>query len=104
VQVATERADVVDADLVAHRLDHVEVGMRAALDARPLADQLRREGDRRRPLADAARTEEQIRVRGSFRDRGAEEALGLGLLRKGLEDVHESPLRSRRQSGRRPQR
>jgi len=53
VEVAAERADVVDADLVAERLEHVQVGMQAALDARVLAEQLGGEDERSGALADA---------------------------------------------------
>ena len=63
MQVAPERADVVDADLVAERLEHVEVGMGVALDARVLAQQLGGEEERRRTLADAGRPVQEIRVR-----------------------------------------
>ena len=52
VQVVTERADVVDPDLVAERLEQVDVRMRVAKDALGLADQLRR---RRRARPGACR-------------------------------------------------
>ena len=40
VQVAPQRADLVDQHLVAERLEHVQVRVRAALDAARVADQL----------------------------------------------------------------
>ena len=71
MQVVPQRADVVDADLIADRLEHVNVRMRAALHPIGLADQLRREGDRGRALAHAGRAVKEVRVRGPFRQRGA---------------------------------
>ena len=85
VQVAAEPADLVDQHLVADGLEHVEVGMRAALDASAVADQLAGERGRRSPLADTGRPVEEVRVSRPFRERGREQALGLLLLRKGLE-------------------
>ena len=94
VQVAPQLADVVDADLVADRLEDVQVRMRAPLDPVAVADQLAGERDRGAPLADAGRPVEEVRVRGPFGERCAQQPLRLGLLRKALEDVHGSPLRS----------
>src|SRR5436190_3422995 len=51
VQVAAQLAHVVDPNLLAERLEQVEVGMSAALDARVVAEQLRREAARELPLA-----------------------------------------------------
>ncbi len=47
VQVAAHLAHRVDSDLVAERLEHVQVGMRAALDAVGVAEQLAGERERR---------------------------------------------------------
>ena len=83
VQVAAQLADVVDADLVADRLDEVDVGMRAALDAAAVPDQLAGERDRGGALADAGRAVEEVRVRRALvGERGAQQPLRLGLLRK----------------------
>ena len=100
VQVVAQRADVADPDLVADRLELVDVRMRVAEHAVGLADQLRRERERRRALADPARAVEEVRVRGRVvGERGAEEALRLGLLRKRLEAVHGSSRRAARAPG-----
>ena len=80
VQVPTQLTDVVDADLVAHRLEHVEVGVRAALDAHVVAEQLRREQEREPALADARRAVQEVRVRRSLGEGGREQALRLELL------------------------
>ncbi len=88
VQVAAELADRVDPDLVAERLEHVEVGMDTAADAVGVAQKLGGEGERGAALPDPARPVEEVRVRRPFGQRGAEEALGLVLLREGLEAVH----------------
>jgi hypothetical protein len=93
VQVAAEIPDRVDPDLVAERLEHVEVGMDAAADPVRIAEELGREGDRRAPLPHPARPVEEVGVRRPLLEGGAQEALGLVLLREGLEAVHE---RSRR--------
>ncbi len=102
VQVAAQLTDVVDADLVADRLEQVDVRVRPALHAVRLADELSREGDGRRALAHAGRSVEEVRVRGAIGERGAQQPLRLGLLRKGLEGVHGSPRRRRRVAGCRP--
>jgi len=92
VQVAAQLADVVDSDLVPDRLDEVEVGMRAALDAPTVPDQLAGERDCGRTLADSGWSIEEVRVRGAFvGERGTQQPLRLGLLRNVLEDVHGSP-------------
>jgi hypothetical protein len=88
VQVSPQGADRVDADLVAERLEDVEVGVDVAGRAVRVAEQLAREGERGPPLADPTGAVEEIRVRGPLGHRGAEEALGLVLLRKRLEAVH----------------
>jgi hypothetical protein len=80
VQVAPERADVANPDLVAERLEDVEVGMRPAQDAVTLADQLGGEEERRRPLADARRAVEQVRVRRPAGERRAQEPACLRLI------------------------
>ena len=55
VQVVAQRPDVVDPDHLAERLQEVEVGMRARLDAPLVAEQGGRERERCRPLPDAGR-------------------------------------------------
>ena len=64
VEVAPQLADVVDADLLAERLENVEVGMAAARDARLVAEQLAREPPRELPLPDARRAVEEVRMAG----------------------------------------
>ena len=81
VEVVVEGADVVDADELAERLDHVEIGVRAVQHAALVAEQLGRERERRRPLTHAGRAVEQVRVRRPLGEGGCEEALGLLLLR-----------------------
>jgi hypothetical protein len=88
VEIPPQGADRVDADLVAERLEDVEVRVDVPGRAVRVAEQLAREGDRGPLLADSARAVEEIRVRGAFGDRGAKEALRLVLLRKRLEAVH----------------
>ena len=95
MQIAPQLTDVVDPDLIADRLDDVEVGMGAATDAAGVADQLGRKRERCGSLADSRRAVEEVRVRGSLRDRGAKQTLRLGLLRKALEGVHGSAPQSR---------
>jgi hypothetical protein len=58
-------------------------------DSRGVAEELTREGERGAALSHASRPVEQEGVRGPLAQRGAEEGLGLVLLRKGLEAVHE---------------
>jgi hypothetical protein len=89
MQVAPERADRVDPDLIAERLEHVEVGVRTPRDPLALADQLAGEGEGGPPLADPARSVEEVGVCRAVGERGAQERLRLLLLRKGLEAVHE---------------
>ena len=85
MQVAAQPADVVDANLVADRLEHVEIRVRPPLDTRVLAEQLGGEEQREVALADAGRAVQEICVRRSLRERGGEEALGLVLLGDGFE-------------------
>jgi hypothetical protein len=80
VQVASEGADVVDPDLVAQRLEDVEVGMRPAEDAVALADHLSREEEGGRPLTDAGRAVEEIGVRRPRGERRAQKPARLGLV------------------------
>ena len=88
MQVAPQLADVVDPDLVADRLEHVEVRVRAAGDPVGVAEQLAGERGRGRALSDAGRPVQEVRVRRPIGQSRAEEALRLRLLRKGLEAVH----------------
>ena len=69
VEVAAEPPDLVDANLVAERLEEVEVGVRAALHAAAIAEQVRRERERRLLLAHARRPVEEVRVHRAFLDR-----------------------------------
>ena len=96
VQVAAQLADVVDPDLLAERLEEVEVGMAAALDARVVAEQLGREAPRELPLADPGRAVEEIGVRRPLLQRGRQQPLRLVLLRNGLEAAHVPPSQSPR--------
>ena len=73
VQVAVERAHLVDPDHLAERLEQEEVGMRAGLHATLVAEQGRRERARGRPLADPRRPVEEIGVRRSFRHGGRQQ-------------------------------
>ena len=84
VQVAVQRADLVDADHLAERLERIDVGM---LGARR-ADQLARERPRERPLADAVRAVEEVGVRMPFDERGLEQPLRLQLLGHPVEPAH----------------
>jgi hypothetical protein len=81
VQVATELTDRVDPDLVAQRLEDVEVGMRAPLDATAITEHDARELVRGAALPDPGRPVEEVGVRDPLGERGAQQALGLVLLR-----------------------
>ena len=85
VQVAAQRADLVDQHLVADRLEHVEIRMGPALHAAGVADQRARERVCGAPLADPRRAVEEIRMRRPLRERRGEQALRLVLLRKAVE-------------------
>src|SRR6185369_14053000 len=98
--VAPELADVVDADLLAQRLQQVEVGMAATLDARVVAEQLGREAPRELALADARRAVEEVGVRRPLLQRRRQQALRLVLLRNGLEAAHVPPRNRLGVSGR----
>jgi hypothetical protein len=88
VQVAAELPDRVDADLVAERLEHVEVRVHLARDPLAVAEELAGERECSAPLPHPGRPMEEVRVGRSLRKRRAEQALGLVLLRKGLEALH----------------
>src|SRR5439155_11573681 len=64
VQVTPELADRVDADLVAERLQHVEVGVGATRDPTRLAEELPGERERGPSLADSGRPMEEERMGG----------------------------------------
>ena len=72
MQVAAELADVVDSDLLAERLENIEIRMAPALDACVVAEQLGREAPRELALADPGRAVKEIGVRGSFLQRGGQ--------------------------------
>ncbi len=95
VEVVPELPDRIDPDLVAERLEHVEVGMRTALDTAGVAQEHAREPECRAPLPHSGRPVEEVRVRRALGERGVEQPAGLGLLRKALEACHAPPLRSR---------
>jgi hypothetical protein len=81
VQVAPQVADRVDADLVAERLEDVEVRVRAPLNASAIAEDLGGELVGGAALADPGRPVEEVRVRDPLGEGGPEQALGLLLLR-----------------------
>jgi len=81
VQVAPQVADRVDADLVAQRLENVEVRVRASLNASAIAEDLGGELVGGAPLADSGRPVEEVCVRDPLGEGGPEEALSLLLLR-----------------------
>ena len=93
VQVAPELPDRVDADLVAERLEDVEVRVRPPRDAVRVAKQRAREGERGPALADSAGSVKEVGMRRPLGERRSQEALGLVLLREGLEGVHGFPRR-----------
>jgi len=85
VEVVVQETDVVDPDLVAERLEDVQIRVGAALDALVLAEELGRERDSRAPLPDTRRPVEEIGVRGPFRQRRPEQSLRLGLFWNAIE-------------------
>jgi hypothetical protein len=85
VQIVVEQADVVDADLVAERLEDIQVGMGAALRAVGVAEQLTPERERRTRLPDAGRAVQEIGVRRPVPQCSLEEALGFVLLSNPIE-------------------
>ncbi len=96
VEVVAQGADVVDADHLAERLEDVEVGMRARLDAALVAEQRGGEREGSRPLADPGRPVQEVRVSRAVGERRLEQPLRLGLLRNGREGLHTPPRRARR--------
>ena len=62
MQIAPQRPCVVDADLVADRLEQVEIGVRVLLDAAQVAEQLAGKEKRRLALSNPARAVEEIGV------------------------------------------
>ena len=85
VQVAPQLAHLVDADLVAERLQHVKVGVRRAPHALVAVEQRRSERPRSEPLADPRRAVEEVGVRRLVRERARQQALRLVLLDDRLE-------------------
>ena len=75
VEVAPEPSHFVDANLVAERLEEVEVGMGAALHPAAIAEQVGGERERGLLLADARRAVEEVRVHGPVVERGRQQAL-----------------------------
>ncbi len=94
MQVAAELAHLVDPDLVAVRLEDIQVRMCPARDPAGVAEQFPREGDGGYSLTHSRRAVEEVRVRGAVRERGSQQPLRLGLLDQGLE-AHKSATRSR---------
>ena len=80
VEVVVERADLVDPDHLAERLDHLEVGMRPRVDAARITEQLAGERVRRGSLPDARRPVEEVGVSRTVRECRLEQALRLPLL------------------------
>ena len=58
MQIAPEHSNIVDADLIANRLEQVEIWMRMLLDAAQIAEQLAGEEERCFALSDSARAVE----------------------------------------------
>ena len=98
VQVAPHLTHGVDPDLVAERLEHVQVGMRATLDAGVAAEQLGRERERGRALADPGRPVEEVRVGRALGKSRAQEPLRLLLLKNAVE-ARGAPLPRSRAAG-----
>ena len=82
VQVVVQLADDVDADHVAERLDDPQIRVRAVDDAPRVAEPGARERERRLGLPHAGRAVEEEGVRVPAGERGGQQPLGLGLLRK----------------------
>ena len=74
VQVAVERAHLVDPDHLAERLEREEVGVHPRVDAPLVPEQLRRERARGGALADSGRPVEEVGVRRPLRHRRREQA------------------------------
>jgi hypothetical protein len=81
VQVAAELADRVDPDLVAERLEHIEIGVRAPFDPAAVAEHDAGELVRGPAFPDSGRAVKEIRVRDPIREGGPQQALRLVLLR-----------------------
>ena len=85
VQVVVQLADDVDADHVAERLDDPQVRVRAVDDPAGVAEPGAREREGGLGLPDACRAVEEEGVRVTAGERGGQQPLGLGLLRKCVE-------------------
>ncbi len=94
MQVVAQLADRVDPDLVSEGLEHVEVGVRAALDAPWVAEEGAGEPECGRTLAHARRPVEEVCVGGPFGERRVQQPPRLGLLRKAQEACHAPPSQS----------
>ena len=92
VQVAAQLADRVDADLVAERLEHVEVGVRAAPDAAAVADERGRERERGACACPRRAARGRDRRAPALGERRVEQALGLGLLEERSAKLLTGPL------------
>ena len=99
VEVAPELPDRVDPDLVAERLEHIEVGMRTALDPARVAEEHAGEPERGAALPHSGRPVEEVRVRRALGEGGVEQPARFGLLRKALEACHAPPSRRPRPTG-----
>ena len=85
VEVVAQLANLVDADLVAERLDDVEIWVGEPLDAALVAQQFAGEAQGGAPLSHSRRAVEEVRVRRPFVERGRRAADCVCLLRKALE-------------------
>ncbi len=81
MQVVAQRAHVVDPDHLPERLEHVEVGMRASLDAPLVPEQRSGERGRRGSLSHPGGTVQEIGVRRLVRERRLQQPLRRELLR-----------------------
>ena len=98
VQVTAHLADGIDPNLVAERLEDVEVWVRPPDDPIGVSDQGAREEKGRAALPRSGRPVEQVGVSRPFDEGRSQEALRVLLFRQGLEAVHVPPSRCRSQA------
>ena len=104
VQVVVQRADLVDPDHLAERLDHLEIRMRPRVDPARVAEQLAGKRVCGDALPHARRPVEEVGVRRAVRECRLEQALRLALLGNVSEGGHGSPPRAPRSAARRRRR